>query len=209
MSRLPRHIQIPCRSCNVESRHKIIHSVNGGFLEIEQQDVYYQIAKCLSCNSHSFRRYFRSRDRSGGFADVEELFPSRRPGIRQLDFRDFPIPISIMGIYIETSSAVVDGFGTLAALGIRTVIEGVCDHQGAKGRSLDKKIDSLAEIGCLNKRQAESLHTLRNVGNAAAHEAANLDPDQIELAWESLDMILRCSYSSPRINRRLLKKPDA
>lgn len=182
--------------------------MHGERLDAPDRDVYFQIVRCVSCDSLSFRRYFRMRNRSEAGLDEEEIFPSRRLGMRQIDFTQIPLPINLLGLYIQTESAVWDGFGTLAAIGIRGLIEGICVDQKASGRSLDKKIDSLVSLGALNKRQAESLHTLRKIGNAAAHEAACFEPDEVALAWESLEMIVKCFYYSEHINQRLTKTKE-
>ncbi|MBI2408232.1 MAG: DUF4145 domain-containing protein [Gemmatimonadetes bacterium] len=59
-----------------------------------------------------------------------------------------------------------------AAIMCRRCLEGVCVAFGATGRNLAAKLDSLASAGVIDTRLNEWAHSVRVVGNEAAHDVS-------------------------------------
>lgn len=56
------------------------------------------------------------------------------------------LPKELDAIYREVVAAYTDGLPILAAGGLRSLVEGICDNKQLSGRNLEEKIDSLATI---------------------------------------------------------------
>jgi hypothetical protein len=62
------------------------------------------------------------------------------------------------------------GAFTAAAVMCRKVLEGVCDEQGAQGKTLAARLESLKVSGVIDSKLAEWADELRLGGNEAAHD---------------------------------------
>ncbi|MBN8648152.1 MAG: DUF4145 domain-containing protein [Caulobacterales bacterium] len=77
----------------------------------------------------------------------------------------------IKSIMQQVCIAISNEIHTLAAIGIRAIVEATYDALNLGNlRNLEKKIDALGEAGLITKIERETLHLLRLVGNSAAHE---------------------------------------
>lgn len=69
----------------------------------------------------------------------------------------YNLPNKIKDIYIETVSALKNGLIILAAGGLRTIIEAVCNHLKIKKGNLSNRIDELSQKGYLTKKEAKRI----------------------------------------------------
>ena len=74
----------------------------------------------------------------------EILFPPRLEGRRRLTLT---LPRDVEAIYTETYEALCGGSRILAGIGIRALVEIGCRKKRAGGRSLEKRIEKLVELG--------------------------------------------------------------
>jgi hypothetical protein len=95
----------------------------------------------------------------------------------------------------------------LAGIGIRALVEAVCAEEKANGRTLEKRIDDLAAKNVLTVTAAATLHRTRVFGNAAAHEVAPPNDEQLEAAMEVAEQLLMNIYILPAIGERLPPAP--
>jgi hypothetical protein len=91
-------------------------------------------------------------------------------------------------------------------MGIRALVEAVCNERAASGKDLASKIDSLASIGLLTADSTEFLHGLRLMGNDAAHEAKRYSEDDLLLALEVAEHLLTNAYIIPARAKKLPKR---
>jgi hypothetical protein len=87
----------------------------------------------------------------------------------------------------------------LTGVGLRALVELVCKAKNATGGDLYKKIDDLVTKQVLTPAGAKTLHKIRTLGNAAAHEAKPHSERQLGLALEIVDQVLREVYILPKL----------
>jgi hypothetical protein len=81
----------------------------------------------------------------------------------------------------------------LCTIGLRALIEGVCEDKELKKRNLEDKIDGLIKfLPSLNL--IEALHAFRFAGNDAAHDLEALTRDEARMAIEVMEDLLNFLY---------------
>ena len=200
--------KIICPKCNTSTIHNITHEVEQtGW--IGDPDIKWwlksQIVTCRGCETVSFRQVsWNNEDRdfeTGRPEEYEELFP---PRVARVPIKDAPyLPTPIKEIYFETLKVADSGSPILASGGIRAVVEAICIDKSSKGRNLKEKIDALVTQGYLSRNQADFLHGLRFMGNAALHEIKPPEEEAIESALEIIDALLVTIYILPKKAKKL------
>ena len=94
---------------------------------------------------------------------------------------------------------------------MRAIVETVCKDRNAKGRSLELQIDDLVTQGVMTKDGAGILHSLRLMGNAAAHEVKPHRAEDLRVAMDVVEHVLVGVYLIPKraakLPRRTSKGP--
>ncbi len=133
-----------------------------------------------------------------GYERDEQLYPPRteKSLTDELYLRNdlYDVPTVVRSIYRETLDAVQHGLPTLAGVGIRAILEATCQDLKAKKRNLADKIDELAGKSLLTPAGAEILHSIRLLGNGAAHEIKAPNAKQITAALKVIDHLLLGVY---------------
>jgi len=207
--------ELPCVRCDGKTWHKALVSVDADGNEPSwgyQYSENYQVVQCQGCRSLSFRKNEINTedtidDDEGRIVcvDHEELFPSRvagRPKLRQAEH----LPYSVRSIYDETHHALCNKQRVLAGIGIRALVETVCKEKEATGRDLEKKIDNLVNVGVLTTDGAEILHSLRILGNKAAHEVKPHSESTLNTAMDVIEHLLKGVYILPEVAQNLPKR---
>ena len=119
------------------------------------------------------------------------------------------IPESVWKMYKETINALNAGSRTLAAGGLRAMVEGICLNNAIKGHNLREKIDELAMQNLLTKTQAELLHEERYLGNAALHELATPSNQDIEDGLGIVEGLINTIYILPSKAKRLKERRES
>lgn len=213
-----KEFRVLCSSCDRPTVHRVIRSA-------EYQSEYeeprfsvsswdeYQIVECRGCESMSFRHVHRDTedvdidDETGEaqLAETVKLYPDRLAGRTQLDHAHH-LPRSVLQVYLETLNALRSSLPILAAIGIRALAEAMCKDRQAKGRDLEKKLDSLVEQGLVSSEGAEILHGLRLMGNKAAHEVTPHSLADLNTAFDVIEHALQGVYILPKLAARLPKR---
>jgi len=170
----------------------------------------YQIVRCLGCESYSFRSARSNSEvfypiNEGEFIHVEDvqIYPPRAAGRPEL--RDTHLlPYQVRHVYEETHTALCSEMHILAAIGIRALVEAVCAEEEAQGSSLQKKIDSLVELGVLTQAGADILHQVRSMGNDAAHEVRKHTLETLGTAFDVAENLLQNVYILPEKAAQLI-----
>jgi hypothetical protein len=207
-------LRLPCGTCAdktfhiVEASVDIDGTVGYAFFDYWQ---HYQIMQCQGCDQYSFRLLERSEDDvvmnpDTGEREMEDrvtLFPPRiagRPPLRQLG-----IPHQVRAIYEETHKALLGKQPILAGVGLRSLIEAVCREKGASGSNLQKRIDSLVDLGVLTRDGADILHALRDLGNSSAHEVKAQSEADLSTAFDVVEHLMQTVYIIPKKAAKLRK----
>jgi len=209
-------LRLPCGKCLGETRHKILQSV-----DVEGEDpgwdyyyaTSYQIVQCQGCDTLSFRKCHSNsedmdfdEDKGEGYCiEKVDLYPSRVAGRHKLRQGHF-LPAIVSRIYDETHSALCNKQPILAGVGIRALIETVCNEKTASGGNLEQKIDNLVVKGVLTQNGAETLHSMRILGNVAAHEVKPHSERTLSLAMDVVEHLLTDVYILPAATEKLPKR---
>lgn len=197
-------LRVLCEQCGKETNHKIIATKTIGTTSEDECNwsTDYQIVRCCGCDTISFREETSTEDdydpQTGESVPTIKLYPPRIVGRRPLE-NDHNLPTSIRRIYREILSAMNNSSVILAAIGLRTLIEGVCTDQKVKGANLEKKIDALSSTGVLSINQAKILHAHRFLGNVAAHEILPAKPQELVVALDIAETLLKTIYILPEL----------
>jgi hypothetical protein len=178
----------------------------------------YQMIKCLGCDSVSLRHtsYFSEdydpTEEHGGARTT--LYPKRSK--HTVAERSFPeLPPVLKRIYRETVDCFNNESYTLAATGLRILIEGLCAELCVKdgptegGKRSDKlvgKINGLAEKKYLTESDSEALHEHRILGNEAVHDLGQASMDEIRLAIKIVEHTLSATLEIPNLQATLRAK---
>lgn len=208
-----------CASCNQSTNHEILANIDEVGKELLQSHYWFywtdsfQIVQCKGCDSLSFREVYtdsQSYDhRYTGVHGEFDTFDLETVKTHACQFNKRPImdnfdllPESIQSIYRETNSALLIDSTILCGIGIRTIIEMICQHKKTGRGNLEKKINILVTQGVLTADSAEILHKLRLMGNLAAHEAIAHDRQKLELAMNIVNNLLSATYILPTLAQR-------
>lgn len=130
--------------------------------------------------------------------EVVVTYPPER-----IDFDASALPESVQRPLEEAIECHAHDSYRAAAVMVRRTLEAVCADQGAKGRNLSDRIDSLGKQIVLPKGMIDSLHNLRLLGNDAAHVEAktyeDVDELEVEVAIKVAKEILRATYQMESI----------
>lgn len=203
-----KEIRLPCPSCANVTFHRVVVSARLSEwyrLEGYHQTSWYQVVQCQGCRTLSFRKVTSDNDSffydemKGEHIPVEResLFPPRVNGRRQL-VGAYLLPFTVYSIYKETVVSLANDSPILAGIGIRALVEAVCKERKASGRTLEKQIDDLVIQGVLTSDGAEILHSLRLMGNLAAHEAKPHTESEILIGLDVVENLLDTVYLIPR-----------
>jgi len=202
---------VPCQSCAGKTWHKVQASLDTTGSEGDDNwhfswDVHYQIIQCQGCKSISYRSassnsedYEHIDQDTIEYTVTEEIYPPRTEGRAGLS-PDVVVylPGKVGVLYSETLQALVGTSPILAGIGLRALVETVCNDRQAVGANLVARIDDSVVKQVLTPNGARILHKIRTLGNAAAHEAKPHDAKQLALAMDVVEHLLRDVYIIPK-----------
>jgi hypothetical protein len=201
-------IEAKCKKCKRDTQHDVLHSeeVNGSTPSVDWYSVEYQVARCKGCENVCFRQSTRTSediDEDGQPEEWVTVYPN--PSDREPQLVWWKLPNAVGRLYQETLASFNAGAMTLAAAGLRSVVEATCKDQDCTGRDLQKKIEDLVSKGVFLVRDANYLHQHRFLGNEAVHEMESPPKEEFEIALEILEHLLKSIYVLPLRHEALLK----
>lgn len=183
-----------CRECKRKTNHKSLHKEN----KIINTEYFYStesfsIIQCLGCDSMSFLNIYSDdsmiTEAEHGvpyYYEEEVIFPKYIAGGIEIITMTHYLPKKVRNIYQETVEALKNDLYILAAGGLRTIIEAICNELKIKEGNISKRIDELLSKGHLTKTQVNRLHSIRFLGNDALHE---VDTPEKEIVYGLFDII--------------------
>ena len=190
-----------CNNCGNETNHlcKGEHyrdfpnlNPDGSLAFIERLG--YRFWICAGCESGTLEEYYIFDITSEEYLSTvdENYFPERtRLHVKAKEFKQ--LPNKLTSIYKETLRAYNNNLFILCAVGIRALLEGICADKNISGRNLEIKIDNMISI--LPKNIVTNLHSIRFIGNEAAHELAAPTTDDLRMAIEICEDLLNYLYA--------------
>jgi hypothetical protein len=192
--------RIFCNKCRNETNHTVLCDHAYENAEVDGEDLInwekyvYRFWICAGCESATLEECWTTlgyEDRNGKQIYNSEYFPKRTErDIRKKYFRQLPQKLD--KIYEETILAFNENLMILCAAGLRTLIEGICEDKGIKGRNLEERINALVTL--LPQNIVASLHSFRFMGNEALHELTPPKAADLRLAIEISEDLLNFLY---------------
>jgi Domain of unknown function (DUF4145) len=187
-----------CSFCGHETNHDIV----GKHEESVDPDIYHcmtqhAVVQCCGCDNVSFRKVFH--DYENAFPDDNgewdhpikvDVYPKKSKGT--LDLSDAPEIVS--DIYSEACNAFRDESHTLAGIGFRATIEAICNDQKINGKELSTRINNLSAKGLISKKDSLRLHSIRFLGNDAAHDIKKPTVRVLDAALIIIEHLLTTVY---------------
>lgn len=188
-------VKIQCRVCKHQTNHDILCVDSYG----KEYDGHYdrtenRMLKCLGCGCVSFHRKLTSSDPR--LHEEVQIYPN--PEGREPINEYWHLPSQLKNIYLETLLALDNRQPILTGIGVRAVIEAVCEERSASGNTLEDKIDDLVFQKVLTPEGADFLHKLRIIGSKSAHEVEPHSSIELCLALDVIDHVLMDVYLLPR-----------
>ena len=198
--------RLPCDNCAASTYHEVVKSVDVKIsLLTAVGHIHYQIIRCRGCKTFSYRTLSNDLDWSAvvpgrkvkKISVTEDLYPERNLK-RRIDYQMLvALPADVRRIYAETHKALLGSQPVLAGIGIRALLEAVCVERSAAGNNLQSKIDGLVTLGLLTEANADFLHSLRIMGNEAAHKVTPHGDEKLGLAMDIIEHLLSTVYVIP------------
>ncbi|MFB3896168.1 MAG: DUF4145 domain-containing protein [bacterium] len=208
-----KEIWVPCERCGKETVHLALTKVKlhdeseDGDIQVWHQ--YYTI-KCLGCKTVSFCEEHQCTEDcdpwSGELINFQSVYPCRiacRPLLDDI----YDLPQGVATIYKETHKALSDKLAILAGIGLRAIVEAVCNERNTQGNNLNEKIDDLNKQGILTKDACDILHAIRLLGNDAAHKTQGNTEKELFTAFEVVEHLLKTVYIIPQKAKKLKDRP--
>lgn len=189
-----------CRACCKKTNHKVLSDHSESHREEYQYDISYQILQCLGCDTKSFRKVFSDIEAAyPAYDDTWEVpedvtvYPKAVEGHKVID-DIWELPNIVNIIYSEVLIALREESKVLAGLGLRAVVEAVCNDLNIPGKSLEVRINKLASSGYISKNDAERLHGIRFMGNDAAHDIKKPKDTTLSVALQIVEHLIVSVY---------------
>jgi len=214
-----------CPLCKANTNHDVIEEVKRHYTPANtpdmQIDFYWhtlQIVACRGCETYSFRQEVVCSEDIDSHTGAPETRVTSYPGappttiVPEHEIKALGgTPPTVRRIYRETIEAFNRDMHTLAAGGLRALVEAICADKGiadgpvevaapgggtkvVRNKKLVGKIAGLAEKGYLTEQHAKALHEHRFMGNDALHELRVPEAEDISLAIELVEHTLENLY---------------
>lgn len=212
---MPENIRVFCNSCRQTTRHSIPRIFEQ--VMTDGQIVHWQTIQCAGCDEVSFlEKHFTGVDAEEQVLSVL-IYPTR---MKQQQVQIDGLPDKLDRIYREMIQAFNNESYILCAGGLRALVEGICAEQNIsdgpkrshttgeydinpetgkarRGRTLECKIEGLAEKHILTQPHARVLHEHRYLGNSALHELEAPSSEIFKIAISIIEHVMVFLYSFP------------
>jgi hypothetical protein len=172
----------------------------------------------------------RSTEDAPGEREVRYYPPRWRHVIKEKTYTR--LPPKLQRIYRETVSAFNRQIYTLAAAGLRALVEGICTDRRIKSglvpdfdpstrkpkrdssgnvvlrrsKNLDGKIEGMAEGGIITKNHVKVLHEFRFLGNEAVHDLQMPSVENLEVAINIMEHTITHVYELSKEAAKIRKR---
>ena len=192
--------RIFCNKCGNETNHILQaeyhtdypnENPDGSYAFVERLG--YRFWVCAGCGTGTLEEYYVfDINNDYDSRPMVTYYPERtQVHIEAKTFKK--LPGRLTDIYREILRAYNGTLRVLCALGIRALLEGICADKGISGDNLKTKIDNMIDIP-LPENIVQNLHSLRFIGNDAAHELEAPSGDELKLAISICEDLLNYVY---------------
>lgn len=169
-------IKAHCNECGGDRNHEVLHSENTSWSDdesgVDGADKY-ETLKCMGCEKIKLRH-------TSWFSEIDEpivnYFPAAIFRPRPRWFSDLRRELSSSNDFVrmlltEIYVALQNNLPSLAAMGVRSLIEKVMISKTGDKGSFVKNIAEFEKLGYVSRIQRERLEAILDAGHAAIHRA--------------------------------------
>jgi len=190
-----------CNHCKCNTKHEILHKHSFvGDPDEYHYEIIHMLIQCLGCETVSFRKESHDYEAHYQISEDEwehdtsiDIYPHFIEGHNGLE-KIWGIPSIVQSVYKESILAIQEGAFTLAGLGLRATIEAICNEQDIKGKDLQKRINAMVREGLISKKDASRLHSIRFMGNDAAHDIKKAKKASVLVALKIVEHLITTVY---------------
>lgn len=153
------------------------------------------VVECPACHNCSLIKF-----KSGSKLEIEKIYPAVMPSPTNTKIKE-----TIRMDIDEAKICLGANANKAAAIMARRALQKVCIDQGAPDTNLESQIDWLGEKGILPKAMVSLAHSIRWVGNDAAHvslDEKEVTQEDASNIIELLEHIAYVLYVAPEISRK-------
>jgi hypothetical protein len=155
------------------------------------QILIYRLWICRGCEHGVLQQEYSTSEMQEGEEEIS-YFPERS------QHELFPKPYSrlklkLAALYKEAITCYNHEALIMCAVGLRALLEGICEDKKIKERNLKGKIEGLV-VSLPNRNIIRNLHHFRFMGNEAAHELAAPKPTELLVAISVIEDLLSLFY---------------
>lgn len=175
--------QIRCTTCQTITNHelKFLHTAHYA-LDDDYDPVYsfegpsyweeaeYRVWVCLGCDTACFQQVFRL---NGDTETETSAFYPKRTGDKRAAKEFRRLPKNLQTTYQEVIVGFNAGLRLTSAIGLRTLLEGICVSKGITDKEawgFEGKLRKLDENNHLPSTIVEALHSFKFIGDEAAYK---------------------------------------
>jgi hypothetical protein len=195
--KLPKSRYIFCNTCKTETNHVCEAHHYRDYIDEDApgqvcwvETVGYRFWICAGCEAATLEKYYNDMSFGDNPDDITYIPERTALHVGTKQFKQ--LPKKLAAIYVETLHAYNNNLPVLCAIGIRALLEGICADKGIAGSNLEKKIENMLHI--LPANIVANLHSLRFIGNEAAHELNAPKMQELRLAIEICEDLLNFLY---------------
>lgn len=196
--------KIICNLCNNFTNHQLLFSYNSEESEWDSDEnnnifplytIYctHNLWSCMGCNQVTYEIIYKGN--IDDMTTITEYWPARKIHSRlQKNFSS--IPRNIAQTYKEVISCVNENNNMLAAIGIRAILEAICENIGISNWGLSKKLKELKKREIFNENIIDALENFKFLGDKSAHELHIPNSNEISSALNVLEDLLMQQYEA-------------
>lgn len=205
MRKIGDEVKCFCNNCQKPTNHKILCVKYNPKVGDEENpcEESYQVIKCLGCDNYEFRKEYV--DFENDQCNYEEIYPKHALKIFS-DRESACIPSNIYNLYSEIRRAVSSESMLLAGIGLRMLVEAVANDLKIKKDKLQPKITEMKKRLLISDAQCSMLHKIRFLGNDVAHATELPNRNQVDLALNIIETVIRQCYVHPELAKCRLPK---
>ena len=214
---MSKKIKAHCNTCGPNKNCTILHSKNQKYEDLEYGDwsyIYYQIVQCDGCESIFMRKEYCDSEIKDERTNKPIIFVKQLPPIMKrkepeilhswfynghIDLSERPYRNLFREIYIAMSNEAL----ALAAMGIRSLIEGMMIKTVGDNGSFTKNMAQFESQGHISSNQRHSLSAILELGHATMHRNYTPTLDELHLALDVVENIYELIFFGDRIAKRV------
>lgn len=192
-----------CNTCggmrNHERLNKVVkrwnETIHDGY-QISGADTYF-LLECKGCESVKLlhQSWFSEHTDPDGEPIINSVYyPPSTFRARPRWLNDLDMSFSISALVGEIYQAMQNDAPSLAAMGIRAVIEQIMVEKIKDNGSFGRNLAAFKDAGYISEVQQRTLEAALEIGHATIHRAYRPEPSQLELALDIMENLVHVIY---------------